>query len=328
MRSLSSWSSESLLEPMRLRGWRDALHAMVLEMDAVPLQREGFFGSIERCALRCILPHQALGAPQKGSRSAAEIARGQHNAYYLLSQPRLPWRAAQVGRTSLLQPGDSILIDSREPYEFDFGSGLDDLSIELPIDWVERWVAEPSQLIGRPLRGDTGFGLALRGVKEALVPSYLIDRPEDQDELIEAQLGGLLSLLGDADGAPRQATQAAYERALAVMRARFMQPGLTAAEVAADAGLSLRTLHRAMAAQSQGYLATLMALRVEAAAGMLAQARLRRLAVAEIGRRCGFADASHFARQFFRQRQMTPAAFRARTALTERAGAGTQRPES
>lgn len=311
MRSLSSWSSENLPEPLRLRGWRDELHATMLEMDAVPVRRDGFFSGLERCALQRIVPHWAWGAPQKVLRSAAEIARGGRNAFYLLSQPRLPWSAAQAGHSALLAPGDTVLIDSREPYAFDFGAGLDDLSIELPIEWVEQWVAKPSELIGRPLRGDAGWGLALRGVKEALVPRALAGGSTDQDALIEAQLGGLLSLLGDGEGAPRPAVRAAHERALAVMRARFMQPGLTAAEVATDAGLSLRTLHRAMAAQGTGFLPTLMALRVEAAAGLLAQPRLRRLAVAEIGRRCGFADASHFARQFLRQRQMTPAAFRA-----------------
>lgn len=310
MKSLYFWSSESLPEPMRLRGWREALHATVLEMDAVPLQRAGFFCSIERCALQRILPHQALGAPQRISRSAAEIARGRRNAYYLLSQPRLPWRAAQAGLTAQLQPGDTVLIDSREPYDFDFGVGLDDLSIELPIDWVEHWVADPSRLIGRPLQGHAGWGLALRGVKEALVPRALRDCPAEQDELIEGQLGGLLSLLGEAEGRPYAPLRAAHERALTVMRARFMQPGLSAADVASDAGLSLRTLHRAMAAQGGGFLDTLMAMRIEAAGAMLAQPRFRGLSIAEVGRRCGFADASHFARQFARRRQVTPLAFR------------------
>ncbi|CAN7553937.1 helix-turn-helix domain-containing protein [Pseudorhodoferax sp. LjRoot39] len=312
MRSLRSWSTHDLPAPLQLRGWREALHATVLEMDAVPLQREGFFGSIERCALRRILPHQALGAPQRVSRSAAEIARGQRNAYYLLSQPRLPWCATQTGRTSWLQPGDAVLIDSRQPYDFDFGAGLDDLSIELPIDWVEHWVAEPARLLARPLRGDAGWGLALRGIKEALVPRALAERPETQDELIEAQLGGLLSLLGDAQGGgPRPASRAAFERTLAVMRARFMQPGLSAGEVALDAGLSTRSLHRAMAARGSSFLQTLMRLRIDAAAAMLSQPRFRGLGVAEIGRRCGFADASHFARQFARLRKTTPQAFRA-----------------
>lgn len=297
---------------MRLRGWRDALHAEVLEMDAVPLQRDGFFGSIERCTLRSILPHQAQGAPQKVTRSHAEIARSSRNAYYLISQPTLAWRVSHAGMTSMLQPGDSVLVDSREPYEFDFGQGLDDLSIELPIDWVEQWLPEPSRLIGHPLRGDAGFGLALRGVKEALAPRRLVDRPGTHDDLIEGQLGGLLSLLDDANGSSQShPLQLAFERALQVMRARFMQPGLTAAEVAADAGLSVRTLHRAMAAQSHTYLPTLMALRVAAASAMLAEPRFRRLDVAEIGRRCGFSDASHFTRQFARQRGITPQVFRA-----------------
>lgn len=309
MTSLDAWSSDSLPEPLRLRGWREALHATVLEMDAVPLQRAGFFCSIERCALQRILPHQALGAPQRISRSAVEIARGQRNAYYLLSQPRLPWHAAQAGQAGPLRPGDAVLIDSREPYDFDFGAGLDDLSIELPIDWVEHWVADPSGLIGRPLRGDAGWGLALRGVKEALVPRALVHRMAEQDGLIEDQLGGLLSLLGETADRPCASLRTAHARAVAAMRARFMQAGLSAADVATDAGLSLRTLHRAMATQG-GFLNTLMAMRIEAAIAMLAQPRFRGLSVAEIGRRCGFADASHFARQFARRRNMTPRAFR------------------
>lgn len=319
MRSLSSWSTHGLPAPQQLRGWRDALHATVLEMDAVPLQRGGFFGSIERCPLQHIRPHQALGAPQRVSRSAAEIARGQHNAYYLLSQPRLPWRATQAGRSLQLRPGDAVLIDSRLPYDFDFGAGLDDLSIELPIAWVAQWVAAPTRLVARPLRGDAGWGMALRGLKEALVPRALARGSAAQDALIEAQLGGLLSLLGDGDGdgegdgdeGPQPAHCAAFARASAVLHARCTQPGLSAAQVAQDAGLSLRSLHRAMAAQGSSFLQTLMVLRTDAAAAMLGQPRFRRLSVAEIGRRCGFSDASHFARQFARLRGLTPRAFRA-----------------
>lgn len=317
MGNLLSWSTDSLHEPLRLPGWRDALHDAVLEMDAVPLQREGFHARLERCALQRILPHQARGAPQTVVRSERDIAQGRHNAYYLLSQPRQPWRATQAGIASRLQPGDSILIDSRQPYVFDFGAGLDDLSIELPIDWVEHWVPDASRLIGRALPCSAGYGLALRGIKEMLVPRALAERASHaQDELIEAQIGGLLSLLADGpgDGAPLERThslQPVHERAMASLRARFMQPGLTASEVAADAGVSLRTLHRAMAAGGTGYLATLMALRVQAAAGLLAQQRRRSLSVAEIGRRCGFSDAAHFARQFSRLRHMTPSAFRA-----------------
>jgi AraC-like DNA-binding protein len=311
MRVIYSWSSENLPERERLRGWRDTMHSYVLEMDCVPRQRDGFFARIERCPLLRTSPHQAWGAPQQVSRSAVEIARGNRNAYYLLSQPRLPWHVAQAGRASVLQPGDAVLVDSREPYRFDFGAGLEDLSIELPIDWVAHWVAQPSQLIGRPLRADAGWGRALRVVKEMLAPRELHDGAEEEDQTIEAQLGGLLSLLGGTGHRHPASFAATHERILTVMRARFMQPGLSAAEVAMEAGLSLRTLHRAMAARDSGFLDTLMALRIDAAALMLAQSRFRSLSIAEVGHRCGFADASHFARQFARRQKVAPLAFRA-----------------
>lgn len=155
MRSPSSWSTHGLPVPQRLRGWRDALHATVLEMDAVPLRRDGFFGRIERCALQGVRPHQAQGAPRRVPRSAAGTARGQHNADDLLSQPRLPWRATQAGPTLELRPGDAVLIDARLPDGCAFGAGLDDLSIGQPIAWVAQWVGAP-----RPCADQLADGLA------------------------------------------------------------------------------------------------------------------------------------------------------------------------
>jgi AraC-like DNA-binding protein len=54
----------------------------------------------------------------------------------------------------------------------------------------------------------------------------------------------------------------------------------------------------------------LRAARIEEAQRLLAQPRLMRVTVGEIGRRCGFADPSHFVREFRAATGSTPALWR------------------
>lgn len=94
------------------------------------------------------------------------------------------------------------------------------------------------------------------------------------------------------------------------MRAQLDQPGLHAAGVAQQAGISARTLHRAFAAAGASFAGTLRALRLAHARELLAAPRLAGLPVSEIGRRAGFADASHFVREYQRAYGSTPARWR------------------
>ena len=212
-----------------------------------------------------------------------------------------PWRE--------VAPGESVLVDSRIPYGFDFSAGLDDLSIELPIDWLERWVPDPARVLGRPLSANAGWGLALRGLKEALEPRA-IPQIASQAALIEDQLGLLMALSSESLLPLTPAGPVLHRRCIDAIRSRFHEHDLSASQVAAACGISLRTLHRAFAAQGTTFARELMRERAAPAARMLAERRFKHLTVAEIGRRCGFVDDSHFARQFRRWHGRGPGKFR------------------
>jgi AraC family transcriptional activator of tynA and feaB len=94
------------------------------------------------------------------------------------------------------------------------------------------------------------------------------------------------------------------------MRERLSQVQLTAPAVAEALGISPRTLHRAFAKDELSFLQQLQALRIQRAADMLRATAFMRLTVAEVGRRCGFADASHFTRAFKARTGHTPAHWR------------------
>lgn len=309
MRKLIVRSTDEVAPDLRVRYWRDAVHEAVVEMDLLPSMRSDFHSEIELCPLSNIVPHQARGSPQKISRNRFEIARGDKNAYYLISQSRLPWRSCHAGHDRLIKAGESVLIDSRIPYSFTFDGGFDDLSVELPVHWVERWLPDPHQVIGRPIPATEGWGLALRGAKEALVPGDLVGLGVP-DELIEDQLGALLALASGSRPEVQQADCELYDRCLTVIRSRLAKPGLVASEVAQACSVSLRTIHRTFAANGRTFAGALIKVRIDEATRLLTDQRFRHLAVAEIGRRCGFLDPSHFARQFRRLRKLGPREFR------------------
>lgn len=310
MKTLQRWSTHDIAPDRRLRFWRDAIHQSLVEMDLRPTDTTpSFVSSIEACQLASIAPHQARGSAQKVTRGRAEISRGGKNAYYLLSQPCKPWGVKHAGGDHAVQPGESVLVDSREPYEFTFADGLDDLSVEMPIHWVERWLPQPGALLGRPLQCNTGWGRALRGFKEALVPQSLVELSLP-DILLEEQLGVLLSLASEPVNGMARATSKPLQQCIDVMHERLADPELVAAGIAKSCAMSVRSLHRVFASANKTFASVLMHMRVDEAARMLASSRFSVLNIAEVARRCGFLDPSHFARQFRQQQGVGPREFR------------------
>ena len=310
--AIRRWATESVEERQRLAYWMDSICDSFLEMKAQPESRTGFFGSIRQTRLENVAVNEALGSSQAVARDASLIAKGTHNHYYLITQLGSPWSIRHAGRESVLQPGDSVLVDSREPYEFRFPDGLHNLSLQLPLDWVARWLPEPAALLGCPIDGSRGWGAALRAFKEALTPEFAAD-PGLPAALLEDHLGALMRLATGAIPDASRGLRSSHARCLATMRERLSEPGLLASDVALQAALSLRSLHRAFAAEGRTFAGVLREMRLAEAARMLADRHFARLPMAEISRRCGYADTSRFAQQFRRARGCSPGLFRVRS---------------
>ena len=111
---------------------------------------------------------------------------------------------------------------------------------------------------------------------------------------------------------PTAARSGLAQRIDAQLRERLAEPGLTAADVAAPLGVSVRSLHRALAANGQTFARQLMALCMAHAQRMLQSPALRRVTTAEIRRRVGLLDPSHFVRLCRQWLGETPASLRQR----------------
>lgn len=88
-----------------------------------------------------------------------------------------------------------------------------------------------------------------------------------------------------------------YARILDCIEERHADAEITAADIASDLGICERTVHRHLALGNNTFLQALIARRMASALRMLMDRRFDRLSVEEVGRQCGFASATHFARQ-------------------------------
>jgi AraC-like DNA-binding protein len=87
---------------------------------------------------------------------------------------------------------------------------------------------------------------------------------------------------------------------------RCPDTSLHAADVANSLSMSTRSLHRALAACGESFGSMLTQARVDLAVRMLQSALFDRVTTAEIGRRAGFTDASHFVTVLRKRPGQTP----------------------
>lgn len=305
------WSTDAVPAAQRLDYWVGAISEGFLAMEASGDPRQ-FQGELLSAPLGPVGVNWVQASAQQVWRTPRGIARGDGRWAYLLGNQDTVWRVRQDGREALMRPGDFVLVDARRPYSFDFAQGPSTVSLALPLDWLLRWVDEPQAHTAQPFRsGDgAGWGAALSAFARPWRPD-LASAPPLPAELLTDQLGALLAL---ACGGTRPAPVAddTLARVRTALRQRLAEPGLSASTIAADLGRSVRSLHRALAAQGQTFAALLMAERMTQAQQMLRSRALQQVAVAEIGRRVGLLDPSHFARLCRRHLGQPPSALRPR----------------
>lgn len=311
--TLHTWSTDAVPQRQRLDYWISAICEGFLEMAATsPAQASGFDGTLTSAPLGPIGLHRVCSSAQDVYRTRSAIARSRAHCFYLLCKTDSAWCAGQDRGVERLLPGDLVLIDTRRCYEFHFPERADTVSLELPIGWVEAWLTQPAEQAGRRIDGQSGWGAALSAYARQLTPEVALQPPLPAP-LMADQLGALLAIATEG----RPAAPATFSssdpltvRTLDLIRERYAEPGLVAASVAASLGVSERTLHRVLARGGHTFAGVLTDARMAVARRLLGEPRHDRLTVAEIGRRVGLSDASHFIRQCRRHLGATPATLR------------------
>jgi AraC-like DNA-binding protein len=243
-------------------------------------------------------------------RGEAEIGLSSERSIHLRFSS-IPW-ALKLRSEVGVDAGDGLLVDSGLPFKLDVGD-FRTMHVKVPYAWLQQWIVSPATLTGTIVRRDRGWGSVLAAFVAQLTPEWAASAPLPA-HLLADQFGALLAMAaGETSGASppaRSAQSIRYERVADCIRQRCTEHALQAADVASSLDVSLRSLHRSLAASGETFGSLLIRARLDVAVRMLESPRFARLTSGEIARRAGFADASHFARIVRATHSRTPGQMR------------------
>jgi AraC-like DNA-binding protein len=308
------WTTLEVAPERRLEFYSGVLSSAIDPMEVARAVPKPFDAQITAMPLGPLTLIHGVGHAHECVRDRHHVARSTERQFHLIVNRGAGWNLRHRAPVHLRR-GDAVLLDSRLDHYLDFSHGFDIVHVRLPEAWLAQWLADPAELVGQPIPADVGWARALTAFVSQLEPESVAHEPLSA-ALIADQIGALFALhaseISGQNAHPALPQRQLRDLALECLAQRCTECSLSADDVAASLGVSTRALHRTLAACGQTFSGLLMETRVTLATRLLESPLMARLTVAEIGRRAGFSDPSHFARVFRRLAGTAPARARAR----------------
>jgi AraC family transcriptional activator of tynA and feaB len=305
---IQRWSTKDIEPNRRLDYYESALNTAVIPMGLTHADAPTFSFEMTYASFAGVGVCKQLGPPHGAARRRSDIAQSIEHNFTLLMNLETPWAVDHRGLKEM-SPFDVLVMDSEQPSHFDVKQSFTAINVSVSEPWLRRWLPDPSILAARRIPAESPWGRALSAFLGQLSPDLAVAPPLPLS-VIADQIGSLLALAASARCgatiANSPAVRSLCEQIHDCIAQRSIESDLTAADVAASIGISVRTLHRTLASANQTFGGVLIADRARVATRMLHSPAFNRVTTAEIGRRAGFTSAAHFARVVRNRTGQTP----------------------
>lgn len=289
---IQRWSTDEVPKGMRFDYWSSILSHSLTPMSVGSDDPQHFAASLTEASMGAISVIEQDGSAHTSHRSARDVDRSHDHSYHLLVSLNGPWDFAHGSRLHL-RPGDVVLADSNLGHHIELRSDYHFVHLKLPPLWLQTWIPDAGQLVGRRISRNSDAGRALSAFVCQLTPQFAAAAPID-GRLLSDHVGALLAMVtGEFDQSPRE-QRGLLRRIRECMAQRCHEPGLSAAEVAQSLAIPERLVHRALASIPLTFAMLLLELRFELGVRQRSLPAFSHLSAEDIGREAGFGDPSQF----------------------------------
>lgn len=255
--------------------------------------------------------------PQRTDHGPRDVARTDGDHFFVNLQLAGRCATTVADTTAVVEPGQFVVVDTTEPYFFEFDRPWQMLSYRVPHSLFAAALHGRRLALGRPVDA-AGAGAAVTALMTALWP--LDPEAPGSDDLATAFATAVVAAAtapaegdGVADRGRTAALPGAVTRAaiLAHVRSRLGDRDLTVAGVCSRFAISPRTLHNLFADADESFAATVRRLRLERCAAILADPTSD-ATVSAVASAHGFDDPTSFGRAFRRRFGCSPREVRVR----------------
>ncbi|WP_417235267.1 helix-turn-helix domain-containing protein [Arthrobacter sp.] len=272
-------------------------------------QRPGFASDVETRPLADVNRAKIVSRAQSTHHGPGEVARTSEPYYFVNLQLRGQCRTEQGPTTSIVQPGQFVLLDTAEPFYLEFEQDWEMLSFRIPHRRLDARLAGYRPRVGEAL-GTHGAGRIAGSLVQLLWDAETmhggIAEHEIEESLLAATAAAVAGTPPDPDELGRDTLQAALQRHI---REHLTDPGLSVHSVCRAFAFSPRTLHNLFADTGRSFAATVRDLRLDRAAQLLSDGAYQP-GISHLGMSLGFGDPSSFGRAFRRRFGCSPRDYR------------------
>lgn len=308
------FSTDDLQEHKRIDAYREIYSRTIVKHDIEPIAGQPFRFRANLCSLPGLGLASSLFTPCHRWHTAEHI-----DSDDLLFGIALSGRCVlnQRDREAVIGAGEAVLASAAHPVDVVITTTSQHFSLRLHRAILEARVADLDGLNARRLPRNAGGLSLLVGYVNALRRTELTN-PAFCDLAVSHIYDIVSLLLGAKDDARHLAQQHGVRAArltaiLRMIAQQFDNPGLSAATVAAQLGVTPRYVHRLLETTGCSFAEHLLDRRLERAAALLRDPHRQGQKISDIAQETGFVDLSHFNRAFRRRFGDTPSGVRGTT---------------
>ncbi|MFF1675842.1 AraC-like ligand-binding domain-containing protein [Streptomyces sp. NPDC058256] len=303
------WSTSEAPSAAQFARWRELICEAFLALTPESDLRDGFAGAVTLWPLAALNIARIDSQRQRVQRTPHDIERAPQQGYYANFQLRGTSFMTQHGNSTVLHPGDLAVVDTAEPFAFDFRDNFRQLSLYVPKPLLENQLGAPVRTASR-VDTATGIGAAIR---HALLALTRDDLAEDTAARLAIHACGILAVALEQPAASR-AIPIRHDRihaaALADIDEHLTDDDLSPPATARRLGVSVRLLYAVFAAQQRSFAAEVRRRRLHTAWRGLQDPARAHLRVIDVAVDAGFTNVTSFHRAFRREYGRTPAQVR------------------
>lgn len=291
------WSTDDVPRPERLAYWTEVICRTLVPVDCIARADRPFSSRIEADVLGPIRVSVACGAAQIASRQARRIDREPQGDFTLLVHGSGTASFQQLGRDSLLGPGDIVLHDMNRPFEFNFTTDWMQTILMFPRAALLSRIGDAGSHLG--LKFDKTFGIA--GMLSSLLgslPKHLDCIPDHaRDRVADNLLDLIATAILASSERPLEPSRVTLTR-VKLWIERHLSEALSAEIIATQCGLSSRHLNRLFAGENTSLMQFVLDRRLARCHRDLTDPAMRGRSITDVALSAGFSDLSHFSRTY------------------------------
>jgi AraC-like DNA-binding protein len=285
----------------RATAWREVFGRTVVNLDIEPIDPTSFFSD---ATVRQFPGLGVLRGESAGMRMIHTRELIKDDDLSFMAAPTCQWTASQLGRETVLEPGDGVLMNNAEVGSMTLGAKARFTTFRVPVSAIVPLTSDLEAAVARRIPADTAALRLLVRYLDGIHETAGMTEPELQ-HLIPTHVYDLLAV---ALGATRDAAAIAETRgvragrlaaAKSIVRRHLHRPDLRAGTVAAHLGVTPRYVHMLFEPERGSFLEYVRGERLSRAHRMLLADWAR--SVSAIAPAVGFSDLSHFNRMFRRR---------------------------